>query len=487
MKKILVSILVVMISLAAWGCSLSAEKESENLNTYTAILNYNESAHTLSGQMKVDYINKSSTTLKNIKFNLWASAFRENSSQPVISLAKSEECYYNGPSFGGIEILSVKNFEHELCGQDENILKVKLDSSLAPSQTTSIEMEFLISLPNISHRFGYGENTINFGNFLPTLCVLENGEWVEIEYHSNGDPFYSECANYNVTVTFPDKFVLASTGACSQTETAGGQTTKTISAPSVRDFAMVLSEKLKVESASTDGIKVNYYYHSDTTPLDSLKVAVKSVETFNNLFGKYPYKELDVVQANFCIGGMEFPNMVLIGDTITDKTSYEMVIVHEIAHQWWYGVVGNNQTSHAWLDEGLAEFSTALFYEKNEGYPLTYENIIATAKTRIEVFQEVQSAVVGNVDLSMNKNLADFENENHYIATTYVQGLLLFDALKDLLGEKMVLKCLKNYFTTFAFKISTPELLISSFEKTTSLNLEPFFDSWVQGKVVFGG
>lgn len=488
MKKFIVCFFVALIFVSTWGCGLNLEKGSQNLNSYTAVLSFDEENHTLLGNMKVDFCNKSNTTLSELKFNIYPNAFREDSTQPVISLAKSKECYYNGESYGGIEITSMagENFSNfEISGSDENILKVELKNPVQPTQSTSIEMDFVITLPNISHRFGYGENTINFGNFLPTLCVFENGKWQEIEYHSNGDPFYSEVANYLVTFSYPENMILASTGVCEDTQIFEGKATKTISAPAVRDFAMVLSNKFSVVSKEVDGIEVKYFYHSDLNFTTSLETAAKAVATFNNLFGKYPYPELSIVEANFCIGGMEFPNLVLISDTIDDYDSYQMVIVHEIAHQWWYGVVGNNQTSYAWLDEGLTEFSTALFYEKNAGYNLTYEQIIANANTNMQVFVSVYSDVVGKVDTSMNRNLKDFETENEYIYSTYVEGLLLFDGLKNLLSEKVLLKCLKNYFTTYAFKIVTPPDMIASFEKTSSLNLEPFFNSWIQGKVVF--
>ena len=300
MKKIIVCLAVALILVSTWGCGLNLEKEAENLNTYTASLEFDEENHTLSGNMKVDFCNKSNSTLNELKFNIYPNAFREDSNQPVISLAKSKECYYNGESYGNIEISKVQGANtssFEICGSDENILKVNLQSPIQPTQSTSIEMEFEITLPNINHRFGYGENTINFGNFLPTLCVFENGKWQEIEYHSNGDPFYSEVANYHITFSYPENMILASTGICLDTQIFEGIATKTISAPAVRDFAMVLSDKFSVVSKEVDGIEVKYFYHSDLNFTTSLETAVKAVATFNNLFGKYPYEELSVVEA----------------------------------------------------------------------------------------------------------------------------------------------------------------------------------------------
>jgi aminopeptidase N len=292
-------------------------------------------------------------------------------------------------------------------------------------------------------------------------------------------------ANYNIKVEYDKSFTLASTGERLSTTEENGRLTASITAKAVRDFAMIFSTKFQVLTASADGVQVNYYYYNDQTPETSLKTSKLAIETFSSLFGEYPYPVMNVAQANFCIGGMEFPNLVFIGDTIEEYETYQYVIVHEIAHQWWYGVVGNNQTAHSWLDEGLAEYSSALFFEKNKGYETTYESLVKRANTSMSVYQTVFETVYGeNNDESMNRPLEEFKTETEYVYNAYIKGFLLYDSLASLLSEKVVVKCLKNYYQTYAFKIATPELLIASFEKTTSCNLEGMFDSWLKGKVV---
>lgn len=487
MKRIFVAIFAVFVTFSLCACGLNVEKASQNLNTYTANLVYDDINQRVSGSLKVDFCNNSNSILQNLKFNIFANAFREGSNQSVISLAKYVECYYNGQSFGNIEFSSVtsngQDLQYKIAGTDQNILEVKLDKNLEPTQKTTVEMQFAIQLPNISHRFGYGENTVNLGNFLPSLCVLEKGDFVELEYSANGDPFYSEVANYDVTVQYNKDLTLANTGTKISTTEDGDKKTTKILAKAVRDFAMVFSSKFKVISDDADGVKVNYYYYGDQKPSDSLTTSVRAIKTFSSLFGDYPYPEMNVVEANFCIGGMEFPNLVLISDTIDDFETYQYVIVHEIAHQWWYGVVGNNQTKHSWVDEGLAEYSTALFYQKNKNYETTYEVLVKRANTSMSVYDTVFSSVFDGEELTMDRSLDQFKNETEYVYNAYIKGFLMFDSLSSLLSEKVVIKCLKNYFTTYAFKISTPELLIASFEKTTSCNLEAIFNSWIKNKV----
>lgn len=487
MKKIILTFFVVLFAVSVYGCSLCLEKNSNNLTNYSAILTFNDENYCINGKLEVDYYNKSNTELNSIYFNIYANAFRENSNQDVISLAKYSECYYNGESYGSIEIKNVYNsnlLNFEISGVDENVLIVYLDSKLEPQNYTTFVIDFEIELPNISHRLGYGENTINLGNFLPVACVFESGSWVEIEYQSNGDPFYSEVANYNIEFNYPKEYILASTGVEKSSETIGNTKTSVLEAKVVRDFAIVLSKNFQVLEEQLDNCLISYYYYSDENSNQSLQTAVLAMQTFNDLFGNYPYAEMKIVQANFCIGGMEFPNIVLVGDNIIDYETYTYVMVHEISHQWWYGVVGNNQTDYAWLDEGLAEFSSAMFYKKNSDYEMTYDFLVKRANTSYEIYQTIFTNVLGEIDTSMNRSLAQFKTESEYLNMIYVKGFLLFDSVCELIGEKTVINCLKNYFTTYAFQTTTPAELISCFEKTAKCSLESYFDSWITGKVV---
>ena len=106
----------------------------------------------------------------------------------------------------------------------------------------SVQIEFESLLPNCNHRYGYGQNTYNFGNFYPILSKYEQGNYKRDNYGANGDPFYSDMANYNVTITCDDDFVLASTGNQLFTSSQNGKTTTTISAKAVRIAVFVLTE-----------------------------------------------------------------------------------------------------------------------------------------------------------------------------------------------------------------------------------------------------
>ena len=118
-----------------------------------------------------------------------------------------------------------------------------------------------------------------------------------------------------------------------------------------------------MESLESGKTKVSYMSClEDEEVLTIIHLIREVVEFFSKIFGEYPYKTLTVVKTPFVYGGMEYPNLVFVSDSVNSKEELYKVVVHEIAHQWWYGIVGNNEYTYPWLDEALTEFSTILFY-----------------------------------------------------------------------------------------------------------------------------
>ena len=482
MKKIiLLSSICLVLPFVLFGCNSS----SENLSTYTLNCQYNDDNHSLTCSQDVNYVNSSDNALDEIKFFLYANAFAEGHNP--VPTAEMSRAYPNGESYGNIEINDVKvesvNAEFSV-NEQGNILTVNLSETLYPDESVNIGLDYVVNLANINHRLGYGENTVNFGNFFPIVCVYENG-FVENSFSASGDPFYSDVANFDVTITYDESFSIATTGTIVSETTSDGNKTTVVEADKVRDFCFVLSKKFNVIESVVDDITVKYFYYDDENAQDNLELSCKVMETFSEMFGKYPYQQISVVKSNFCFGGMEYPNLVLISDNVADEETYRYVIVHELAHQWWYSLVGNNEYEEAWLDESLTEYSTALFFEAHEEYGLNYNDIISGAETTYRTFLDVYESVLGEVDESMNRNLSEFATEPEYVNNIYTKGVLLYDNLRETLGDSKFMKCLKSYFKDYCYKNASSSDLISTFSKTSRVNLEGYFNSWLNGEVVF--
>lgn len=484
-KKYLLLLILPLFFLV--GCKDNTlEKISKDLNTYNMQITYNDN-HTLDVEQIVTYTNQTENSLDSIMFHMYPRNFRKESTCSVVSSLNYSKCYYNGSSFGDMEVSELKvNNNHtdiKITGNDNDILEVSINNGLAPNEEASIYIKYTVTLPNINHRFGYGEDTINLGNFYPIACVYEDGDWVIDSYHYNGDPFYSEMANYNVTLTANSNLKLASTGNINKLSSTDTTTTYNINALAVRDFAFVLSDKFNVVSGNIDNIQINYYYYKNQYPSECLQAGLDSISTFNRLFGEYPYSTLNIVESNFVHGGMEYPNLVLISDAVDIQSDYINVIIHETAHQWWYGLVGNDEYSYGWLDEGLTEYSTLLFYNENPSYNVNTNELIKNTTNSFCTFVDVYTKVFGEVDTSMNRKLNEYTNESEYVYIAYVKGLLIFDSLEEILGHEKFIKCLQHYFNENKFGISTPDKLIQAFEESSHSELSSFFESWINGKV----
>ncbi|MDR0850171.1 MAG: M1 family metallopeptidase [Christensenellaceae bacterium] len=489
MKKKIFTAVFAMIFITGLlvGCAGDFDNISKKISTYTIAAVFDEQENILNATQEVEYINSTDVVLNEVDFHLYPNAFSEQAQNKPVNLNNSQTAYYNGINYGYIIIQHVFVENNEITfsigGEDNNILVVPV-VELYPNDSVSIKMEYEVKLPNIKHRFGYGENVYNFGNFYPIACVYENGGFMTSPYSSNGDPFYSDMANYNVTLKFNSEFVAAHTGAWKKTETKDGITTLNIEAKVVRDFAFVLSKHFEMVSEKWGSTTVNYYYYDDPNYMQGLKAGVDALKTFSELFGEYPYSTLSIVKTNFIHGGMEYPNLVYISDAVSSQQEYINVIIHEVAHQWWYNLVGSNAYTSAWQDEGLTEFSTMLFYENNPSYNVDVNARLNSALSSYLLFLDIYSSVYTDTNTRMDRALNEYNGEMDYTYTTYVRGMLFFRDIRDIIGGKDFIAALKFYYKENCFKIASPADLIYAFEKISHKNLEAYMMSWIEGREV---
>lgn len=487
MKKFIMFFLICVVIFT--GCASTNQKTikkaSKNLTEYNMDIVYDN--YTLDVNQNIKYINKDSAMHDKLYFHLYPNNFDAGATNKPVSSLHYDRAYPNGFSAGNITIekvlLNGADAKYVFVGADNDFLEITLDNSISPDDKCVISMEYSVTIPNCLHRFGYGDNTINVANFYPILCVYESGEWLMEPYHSNGDPFYSSVANYNVNITYPSNLKIAHTGY--DTNSSIGETTTTLctSALAVRDYAFVLSDKFQVISGKAGDTQINYYYYDDGHASDSLQAGIDAINTFSSTFGSYPYGTFNVVKANFIHGGMEFPNLVYISDAVREKEDYLNVIIHETAHQWWYGLVGSDAYRFGWLDEGLTDYSCAVFYKANENYGVNYDALMQSTMDNYHTFVDIYTKVLGNIDTSMNRNIADYKSEAEYVYLTYVKGALLFDNISQVIGYNKLMKVLATYFDKYKFTNVTPDNFIDTLEKVSKREMRPYINSWLEGKV----
>jgi aminopeptidase N len=246
---------------------------------------------------------------------------------------------------------------------------------------------------------------------------------------------------------------------------------------------MCLTSKSAQKEEMVGQTKVVYAgYEIDENISACLEVAKDSLSYFNSAFGKYPYSTLTVVKTPFLFGGMEYPGIVFIADSIKDETEFKKVIVHEIAHQWWYGVVGNNEITTAWFDESMAEYSTVLFFEHYPEYAITKDEMVGDAIQDYMLYIDVVDSVNLKANRSMQLALNEYSSEYEYVYMVYVKGVVFINELRKAIGDEIFFKSVKNLYKDNMFQIMTKEKFIKAFADGSGVDIEHFVEGWLNGQ-----
>ena len=482
-KKLLgvfLSLLVALGALAFCGCG---EKGNER-TSYEIQVEYDNGK--IDGTEKVEFYNDTDKVFSELKFNLYANAFRKDALFKPINDAYSHLAYYDGESYGDMQILSVyteeTEYSYEICGKDQNILVVSLGKEIFPCESVEVIIDYSITLAKVNARTGITKNSVNLANFYPVLCGIDENGFFECEYYATGDPYYSDCSDYVVNFTAPSDYVVASSGLKRQEKTENGKTTKIFELNNARSFAIVLSKDFNVLTENVNGVEIEYYYYKDETPNDSIATAKKAITYFSEVFGEYAYSKLSVVQTGFIQGGMEFPGLVMISDALEVEAHHE-VIVHETAHQWWMAGVGNNEVEFPFLDEALAEYSVVLFYENHLEYGFDRQLLMDISHKTYKVYCSVYEKLFGETNTVMLRSLGEYTSEYEYVNITYVKGAIMLDELRKFVGDSNFFRAIRDYFATYKFKNVRPEDFVSVFERYGK-DAEGFIYGFLDGKVI---
>ena len=477
MRRILPVVFALLLALAPLTLAACGTTTPD---LYTMTLVYEPSTRSLAGEMTVQLENRTESAWETVEFQLWPNAFREGAKYLPVSETYAPAVYYKGASFGGITLTGVEGGEARVVGEDENILEVTPPAPVYPDERVTLTMRFTVPLPEIEHRLGMGQKTVNLGNFYPILCAWGEEGFCEHVYACCGDPFVSGVADYDVTFSLPASYHVAHTGTGTRTE-ENGLATYHVRAEGVRDFAMVCSEQFTVHTAEASGIPVVYYALDDADPSGTLQTACESLSYYADTFGAYEYPAYTVVETGFPYGGMEYPMLSLIADDLP-ATEVPLVVAHETAHQWWYAMVGSDQYHEAWQDEGLAEYSAALFFEAHPEYGRTYADMVAASESAYRAYYSV-SAQLSRGETAMRRDLTDYTGDYAYRSLAYDKGVILFDRLRQTVGEERFFAAIKDYARAYKGEIAPPEALIARFA-ARSPQAEGIFAAFLDGLCV---
>lgn len=325
--------------------------------------------------------------------------------------------------------------------------------------------------------FGWAGGILSLPGFFPTLAVQQNGQWVLDIPPPYGDVLFNEVALYQLDLTLPKQLVLASGGVpLNVIDNPDSSRIWQLTGGPLRDLT-VIAGPFQAVSANAAGTTVTSYYlpGQETAARAVMGHAAASLRLYSDTFGPYPYTKLDIVEAPLGHRGMEYSGLVLIGDALyRDQREFlTFLVAHEVAHQWWYAVVGNSPYRYPWLDEGLTEYSAFDYYRGVFGQNRAED--LLTGRWQIPF----ASAAAGGINGAVDRPAADFDPLS-YELLVYSKAALFFNALRETLGDKMYRQVLQTYYTENKYRIVTPQTLLATAQRVSGQNLSPLADAWLK-------
>jgi hypothetical protein len=483
----------------------------------------NDTEKSITGAETIVYKNNSDSALDFIWFHIWPNAYKNDSTalmqQMKNDTSRKEKAENYGVGF--IEGLSFKvNGQAAKTTAHPNpvyidVIKLLLPKSLKPGDSITISTPFKVQLPPYFSRSGYADGEFMACQWYPKPAVFDKDGWHEFPYLDMGE-FYSEYADYDVSITLPAAYVVGATGtllnkdelnaykaigtknaatrngkpAMYQVKNRDGKKTLIYTAKQVPDFAW-FAEKgyvIQYDTVKLFSGKVvdafSYYHNKDTTlwnnSIDYIKDAVKH---YSNWIGEYGYPVVQAVEGpkNNSSGGMEYPMITLITSPDAKVETLDGVIAHEVGHNWFMSMLGSNERAHTWMDEGLNSYYQFRYeaekYRSNSVFGDAIPEDIK--KLPADKFLDVIYNVINeNIPMksAMDIPADQFAGSDEYGVVSYVKTALWMYILETAAGKDKVDSAFKNYFIKWKDKHPQPNDMKAVFEETIGTNLEKFFD-----------
>lgn len=452
--------------------------------TYTADMQIDPKAHRVTGTLTVRFVPKDD----HVYFHLYPNTFQKAAD---LSTDSWERVLGKQREPGGIQITSVRVNGEDVPvryqGPTQTLLHVPIASSgMGTAAHSEIEMRFQLQVPYNKGRLSYNDNAMWLGNWLPILAVKESGGWRLDPYSAIGDPFYSETANYHLRVQLADEYQLATSGVESVavvTQTRPQrQTLYEIDALNVRDLAMVVMDDTyhKVTATVEDTVVHIWSQEGDDPRIVSRlhEAAEGALRYFSEQFGPYPYKEYDVVKTGGFFGGMEYPGIVFIQEEFFERADPigDAVIAHETAHQWFYGLVGNDEVREAWLDESLSDYATL-------AYLTDVSRNSANLYIKMRRAQSREAEAYAAKGLAVWQSVEQFPDWDSYVRLVYARGGAMLWHLSQEWGQERVHRILRQFVSQHQYGQAKGQQLVELLSKEAGADATPFIDYWLHLKL----
>ncbi len=419
----------------------------------------------VTGQQAVRYTNLEDAALDEIRFRLLPN------------------------TLGGTMLVSSVSVDGESAAPEyaleDSLMRVPLAAPLRPGESAVIQIDFVVIVPTeLESNYGIlasTEGVLALAHAYPMIAVYDDEGWNAEIPPDSGDVTYADAGFYLVRVTAPADLVLVASGREVARETDNGRQTVTFAAGPARDFFLAASAAYVVLTET-----VGEYTFRSYAPADAhdgaqlaLETAVRAIADFGRRYAPYPYTEFDIAATPTYALGIEYPGMTAVSLDLYDLSGnfngtpasvyLESTVAHEVGHQWFYNMVGNDQLDEPWLDESLTQYATWQYYKDTYG---------ASGGAGFEQSLEGRWQGIDRAEIPVGLPVSAY-SDREYSAIIYGRGALFFDALAKQMGRQAFDAFLGDYTQSHQWGIATSKSLQQAAEGHCNCDLDPLFDQWI--------
>ena len=486
----------------------------------------------IEGDLELKYTNNSPDTLLEVYFHLYQNAFQENSHYDNLLKENGQNPWYglyekNGLGTTVDSIKTDKGIDSLI--YDNTILKVQLTKPILPNETINFDIKFTTYWGNGSNRrrmkaYYVENNFVHFNgvHWYPRISVYDRKFGWTTEQHLDKE-FYGDFGTFDVELSFPDDYIVEATGTLTNEAQVlpdslkkklhisnyyhrgseeDGDTLSIITqrkfrkvwkyyAENVHDFAFTADPTYRLDEAVWNGIRCISVVEERHCPKwkTAAKFAAEVIKVYSEDFGMYAYPKMVVADAR---DGMEYPMLTLNSGK---SPHYRGLIAHEIGHNWFYGMLGSNETYRAMMDEGFTQFLTAWSLMKIDGeiykpYQKDFNNAFLNKyqhrlKTLdIRAYLGYLNAAVEREDPTLNTHSSDFSGgairHGGGYGQVYTKTAVMLYNLQYVLGDSLFLSAMQHYVNKWKFAHPYPNDFRTSIIEHVGTDLNWFFDQWME-------
>lgn len=481
---------------------VSAQEYFQQKVDYSIDAELDAEEHMLIVEGEMRYFNNSPDTLDHLIMHLWMNAFSDKQSHWAIQQIQmgSRDFHFSNENDRGSyseivfkaggEMLAVQEYTEDgkACS---DIAIIKLNQELLPKSLIHINFSYKLDIPRAFGRPGFDQGLFRMTQWYPKPAVYDQKGWHPLPYLSLGE-FYSEFGDYDVELTLPLSFSVASTGVEDDSKSELMLTERKrkthISAEKVHDFAWFASEEyipyqetVELESKS---VIVQLFVKQDFADIDRVfDNAASALKFLSEEILEYPYPQISLVQdSDYADSGMEYP-MITILSLDSEARRVDHLIAHELAHQWFYSLLGSNERDQPWIDEGFSNYYDRLYDQEyygqgSYGAVMGMDFPLVTSRGRDIIDQGIMHLYKCNFIKSIERSNVSTDPFN-YVSSNYARMARAYQYLCDYLGNERFNTAIKRLFRLWSNKHPDWQDVQAVFESAAGENLDWFFIDYI--------